>query len=63
MMKKQYIDHYGLDSLPNLIEASKNHCDIFATTNKALLKDRKELERIFKIRIRTPEEMVKDRKK
>lgn len=53
----QYIDKYGIDSLPHLELASANKCDIFLTTNRAMLKDRKELEKIFNIKIRTPKEI------
>lgn len=59
-MKDKYIDHYGIDSLPNLIEASQNRCAVFVTTNKPLLEDRKELEKRFNIKIRTPKEMLKE---
>ncbi len=57
MMKKKYIDHYGIDSLPHLRIASENNLDIFLTLNRSLIKDREELEKIFKIKIRTPEEL------
>jgi len=61
MRKKivKYIDRYGHDSMPDLRIAAENKCDIFLTTNEALLKDRKELEGAFDIKIRTPEEMSK----
>lgn len=58
-MKDKYIDHYGIDSLPHLKAASENKCEIFLTSNKELLKDRIELEKIFTIKILTPEEFVK----
>lgn len=61
-MKDKYIDHYGIDSLPNLIEASKHRIPIFLTINKPLLEDRKELEKKFKIKIMTPLELVKKEK-
>ena len=61
-MKEKYIDQYGIDSLPNLIIASENGMDVFLTLNKGLLKDRKELEKKFKIKIRSPEELDKDLK-
>lgn len=59
-MKDRYIDHYGIDSLPNLKEASRAGCTVFVTTNKALLEDRAELEKRFNIKIRDPEEAVKE---
>lgn len=58
-MKDKYIDHYGIDSLPQLKEAAKIKSAYFITLNKAMLKDRKELEKKFKVKIRTPMEMVK----
>lgn len=51
-MKPQYIDHYGIDSLPHLKLASKNGCKIFATSNKLLLQDKEELENKFNIKIK-----------
>ena len=59
-MKKKYIDHYGIDSLPHLIEASRAGCDAFITINDPMLKDRKELEKKFKIKIRTPKEILEE---
>ena len=58
-MKSKYIDHYGIDSLPHLIEASEHKMDFFVTLNKPMLEDREELEKKFKVKIRTPEEMNK----
>lgn len=58
-MKDEYIDMYGIDSLPNLFQASLNKCDVFVTINKEMLEDREELEKTFKIKIRTPAEMIK----
>lgn len=58
-MKPRYIDHYGIDSLPNLRIAAAKKLDVFVTTNQALLKDRRELEAIFKIKIRTPGELLR----
>lgn len=55
-MKKEYIDHYGIDSLPHLKEASEARAEVFLTSNESLLADRTELEEIFDIRILTPEE-------
>ena len=57
-MKKEYIDQYGIDSLPNLIMASQHKIKIFVTINKGLLKDRKELEKKFNIIIRSPGEAL-----
>ena len=59
-MKEKYIDHYGIDSLPHLIIASQNNLDVFLTLNKSMLKDREELEKKFKIKIRNPEELSND---
>ena len=56
-MKEKYIDHYGIDSLPNLIIASQNNLDVFLTTNKSLIEDRDELQEIFNIKIRMPGEL------
>lgn len=52
-MKDKYIDQYGTDSLPDLIMASITGRDSFITTNKELLKDKNELEAMFKIKIKT----------
>lgn len=59
-MKEKYIDHYGIDSLPNLKEASAHKVDVFVTLNKKMLEDREELEKVFKVKIRTPEEFVEE---
>lgn len=60
-MKEKYIDHYGIDSLPHLKCASQAGCDIFITMNKCLLEDRDELEAIFNIKIRTPQEIMDEK--
>ncbi len=57
-MKAKYIDQYGIDSLPQLRLASESSCNIFLTSNQALLDDRDELEKFFKIKIRTPEQVL-----
>ena len=62
-MKNKYIDQYGIDSLPNLRSAKIAGCEEFITINKEMLKDKKELERKFKIKIQTPEEFIKESKK
>lgn len=59
-MKDKYIDHYGLDSLPHLIMAKDSGCEYFITYNKELLDNRVELEKIYDIKIRTPDEMLKN---
>ena len=59
-MKDEYIDQYGIDSLPQLKEASQMKAQVFVTSNKSVLDDRKELEEAFSIKIRTPEELMKD---
>jgi len=56
-VKDKYIDQYGIDSLPNLIMASQNGMDCFLTINEDLLKDRKELEKVFNIKIISPGEI------
>ena len=56
-MKKEYIDMYGIDSLPHLKLASENGCDIFLTINESMLKDKEELEKKFSIKIRKPSEV------
>ncbi|KKL88479.1 hypothetical protein LCGC14_1924270 [marine sediment metagenome] len=61
-MKSEYIDHYGIDSLPSLIIASQNKVAYFVTLNESLLEDREELEKKFKIKIVRPEEMLKSLK-
>jgi predicted nucleic acid-binding protein len=61
-MKDKYIDQYGIDSLPNLKIAKLVGCKAFITINQGMLKDRKELERKFKIKIMTPEEFIKESK-
>lgn len=53
-MKDKYIDDYGLDSLPSLILAAKCGCNIFLTVNEDMLKDRKELQEKFHIKIVSP---------
>ena len=62
-MKDKYIDQYGIDSLPNLKSAKIAGCEAFITINQGMLKDRKELERKFKIKILTPEEFIKESEK
>jgi len=61
LVKPEYIDHYGIDSLPSLIIASRTKADCFVTSNQAMLKDRDMLERIFKIKIRTPDELLNEK--
>ena len=57
-MKTEYIDKFGNDSLKHLILASKSECEYFITFNQDLLNDRDELEKIYKIKIRSPNDMV-----
>lgn len=61
-MKFEYIDQYGVDSLPQLRIASRNLCGIFLTSNESLLKDRVELEKAFNLRIMTPKEFSEENK-
>jgi len=56
-MKDKYYDKYGIDSLEHLKIAADARCDFFITTNETLISDRKELEIVFQIKIRTPKEM------
>jgi hypothetical protein len=58
MIQKKYIDQYGIDSLPHLVQAGKTGAEIFVTLNQAMLKDRAELEQLYKIKIRTPGEVI-----
>ena len=55
-MKDKYIDQYGIDSLPHLIDASKFGMEMFITVNKGMLDDREELEKKYNIKIRSPED-------
>lgn len=55
-MKDKYIDQYGIDSLPNLIVASNAGIEFFLTINEDMLKDKKELEKKFHIKIITPDD-------
>lgn len=57
-MKTEYLDKYGNDSLKHLILASQNECEYFITTNQGLLEDKEELEKEYKIKIRSPNDMV-----
>lgn len=61
-MKAEYIDQYGINSLPNLIVASRARCSHFITINKSMLQDREELEEKFHIKITTPEEALEEMK-
>jgi len=58
-MKEVYLDECGIDSLPNLKIASKHGMNIFLTLNEGMLKDREELEKFFKIKIRSPTDSLK----
>ena len=57
-MKKKYMDKYGIDSLINLKIASRSKLDVFVTLNQSMLNDREELEKKFRIKKRTPKEML-----
>lgn len=57
-MKDKYLDKYGIDSLKHLELASINNCEIFLTLNEEILKDRKELEAKYNIKIRKPSEIT-----
>jgi hypothetical protein len=59
-MKDKYIDKYGIDSLRHLMIGAKNGAKYFVTSNEELLKDRDELEKHFRIKIRTLAEMSKN---
>jgi predicted nucleic acid-binding protein len=57
-MKTEYIDQYGINSLPHVIAASQAKCSFFVTANMALIKDRKQLEEKYNLRIVTPKEFL-----
>ena len=59
MEKEKIIDHYGNDSLPHLKTASECGAEFFVTSNEILLNKRKQLEKKYHLKIRTPGEMVK----
>lgn len=64
-MKTEYIDHYGIDSLPQLRHAARMNAEtkeevVFLTSCQALLEDREELQKLFNIRIMTPKEMMEE---
>jgi len=59
-IKDEYIDHYGIDSLPQLRTASENNCEVFLTTNKSLLEDREVLQELFNIKILFPKEALEE---
>lgn len=62
-MKDKYLDKYGNDSLKHIKVATQGGADVFVTNNTNLLKDRAELEKKFKIKIRTPIEMLREKGK
>jgi predicted nucleic acid-binding protein len=62
-MKDKYLDKYGNDSLKHIKAATQSGADVFVTNNTNLLKDRVELEKKFKIKIRTPIEMLREKGK
>jgi len=57
-MKTSYIDVYGMDSLNQLKAASKVGADVFITLDAGILDYRVELESMFKIKIRTSQEVI-----
>ena len=64
-MKDEYIDHYGIDSLPQLRHASQLNAQseeevVFVTSCQPLLTDREELQNLFNIRILTLEEAAEE---
>lgn len=64
-METEYIDHYGLDSLPKLRHAAKINSEsdeevVFVTACEPLLADREELGTLFNIRILTLEEAMRE---
>jgi hypothetical protein len=54
MVKNQYIDEYGIDSLKHLKIAVAEGVDIFFTNNEEMLADSRKLERLYNIKIRRP---------
>lgn len=56
MIKDQYPDKNGYDSLKHLKIAVKNKCEIFLTNNQLMIKDRRQLEKYYDIKIMTLEE-------
>ena len=56
-MKKEYLDHYGNDSLQGVREAKRLGINTFMTTNQALLADKEEIEKLFLIKIIHPKEI------
>lgn len=56
--KNKYIDHYGIDSFFNYLVACIHRMDHFVTLCKSMLKDRDKLEKKFRVKIRTPTEML-----
>jgi predicted nucleic acid-binding protein len=57
-MREKYIDHYGMDCLPNLKDAAKCKAHYFITLCKPMLEDRKELEKIYNLKIMSPKEFI-----
>ena len=58
MIKDEYIDKYGNDSLRHLKIASEAGNDFFVTNNKGMIKDREELEKKYGLKIKTAKEML-----
>ena len=56
--KSKYIDHYGIDSFFNYLVACIHKIDRFITICKPMIKDRDKLEKRFKVKIKTPEEIL-----
>lgn len=56
-MKFNDLEQYDIESLTNLKIAKNVRAEFFVTSNQDILRDRKQLEKHFKIKIRSPEEV------
>lgn len=56
---KNFRDEYGY-SIIHYLEAVVNRINLFVTLNPIMIENRKELEKRFGVKIRTPEEQVKE---
>lgn len=57
-MKRHYYDEEGFDGLIHLRAAVRAGAEIFITNNSGILKDRRELEVKFNIKIMSPSEFL-----
>jgi hypothetical protein len=56
-LRRSYMNLDGSSSLDELRVAVRAKADFFITTNKSMINDRDDLEKVFNILIRTPKEM------